>query len=358
MSDVLGLDGHMYEAYQLLLHERLSSPARVSARLGISRSQADATLARLAAASLVAPSPVDPTQLAPLDPRRGLAPVIAHRQAQLIAQQQELSRSQEAFAALAAAYTAHDRDASSTDGDGAGSALPRGRVASRDRVEDLLATSRSTVMCVVDERAGPLALSVSAEAVERAHDRGVSILAVYARSTLADDAVRAHARWLGSLGGSVRTALSPPPAMLVVDRATALVPGDGGAFVVRNRVLAGALAALFDHVWCDAWVAAPASTHPTADTPTTQERDLLSLLGKGLTDASAARQLGVSLRTVRRMMAELMARLDARSRFEAGIRAAERGWVGSGGSTSTQTRLRRALGRCPSPGGETAVAHR
>jgi DNA-binding NarL/FixJ family response regulator len=108
---------------------------------------------------------------------------------------------------------------------------------------------------------------------------------------------------------------------------------------VHNRALAAALSELFDLVWGEARIAAPALPQVrAADGPTPQERDLLRLLGRGMTDASAARQLGVSLRTVRRMMAELMTRLDARSRFEAGLRAAERGWV----SGSEAAALRRS----------------
>jgi DNA-binding CsgD family transcriptional regulator len=195
----------------------------------------------------------------------------------------------------------------------------------------MLAASRTAVMCFVADRASAIALDVSGSAVENAIDRGVSIRAVYSRSTLGAEAVRAHARWLVSLGGSARTVATLPPAMMVVDRAAALIPADvssTGVSVVRNRTLAAALASLFDHVWGGAQVAAPAPAGESGDEPSPQERDLLRLLGTGLTDASAARQLGVSLRTVRRMMAELMARLHARSRFEAGIRAAERGWVG------------------------------
>jgi DNA-binding CsgD family transcriptional regulator len=88
-------------------------------------------------------------------------------------------------------------------------------------------------------------------------------------------------------------------------------------------------ASFVDLAWQDAY---PVQAAPAPDPSTglsNAERCLLRLLGKGMTDASAARQLGVSLRTVRRMMAEIMARLGARSRFEAGIRAAERGWIGS-----------------------------
>jgi DNA-binding NarL/FixJ family response regulator len=48
-------------------------------------------------------------------------------------------------------------------------------------------------------------------------------------------------------------------------------------------------------------------------------------LGAGLTDEAAARRLGTSLRTYRRRVAELMAALEAGSRFQAGVRAGELG---------------------------------
>lgn len=58
-----------------------------------------------------------------------------------------------------------------------------------------------------------------------------------------------------------------------------------------------------------------------------QEQQLLKLLASGLTDEAAGKRLGVSLRTVRRHMAALMERLNATSRFEAGLKAAQRGWL-------------------------------
>jgi len=39
------------------------------------------------------------------------------------------------------------------------------------------------------------------------------------------------------------------------------------------------------------------------------------------------KKLGIGLRTVRRMVADLMTKLDARSRFEAGANAVARGWL-------------------------------
>ncbi|WP_020578030.1 helix-turn-helix transcriptional regulator [Actinopolymorpha alba] len=352
MSDVLGLDRQMREAYHTLVRERACTAVQVSERLGIPRARAEEALDRLVAAGLVAPSPGEPRLLVPRDPRQSLGPLIAHRQASLIAAQQELIRSQEALAALTSVYAAYGRDSSSARPP----ELSRGQAAVQVRIEDMLESSRSTIMCFLVQGAGTIALGVQSHAIERAIGRGVAVRAVYAGDILDDDAIRAHARWLISAGGSARTAQSVPPAMLVVDRTTALVPADlstTAAFVVHNRALTAALALLFDRVWGDARVvsgtptrtSATPATDPAADVPSPQERDLLRLLGRGMTDASAARQLGVSLRTVRRMMAELMARLNARSRFEAGIRAAERGWIGSAPSPA----LRRTIRPRPTP---------
>ena len=63
----------------------------------------------------------------------------------------------------------------------------------------------------------------------------------------------------------------------------------------------------------------------TSPTSTPEAREILRALGAGLTDEAAARRLGVSLRTYRRRVAELMATLDADSRFQAGVRAGELG---------------------------------
>ncbi|MFD0508144.1 response regulator transcription factor [Streptomyces chiangmaiensis] len=61
--------------------------------------------------------------------------------------------------------------------------------------------------------------------------------------------------------------------------------------------------------------------------PHPQETELLRLLGQGLTDQAIAVRLGVSHRTAQRFAASLMEKLGARSRFEAGFKAAARGWL-------------------------------
>ncbi|MET7679216.1 helix-turn-helix transcriptional regulator [Streptomyces sp. NPDC005423] len=61
--------------------------------------------------------------------------------------------------------------------------------------------------------------------------------------------------------------------------------------------------------------------------PTGRERQVLELLAAGHLDESIARQLNISIRTCRRIIASLMDRLEARSRFQAGVIAAARGWM-------------------------------
>ncbi|MBZ5735679.1 LuxR C-terminal-related transcriptional regulator [Nocardioides sp. TRM66260-LWL] len=54
---------------------------------------------------------------------------------------------------------------------------------------------------------------------------------------------------------------------------------------------------------------------------------ILEQLAVGAQDDQIARLLGVSLRTVRRRVADVMAELGAESRFQAGVEAVRRGWL-------------------------------
>lgn len=60
---------------------------------------------------------------------------------------------------------------------------------------------------------------------------------------------------------------------------------------------------------------------------TDDDRRVLALLAGGCTDETAARQVGVSVRHLRRRVARLMNHLQVTSRFSAGVAAAHRGWI-------------------------------
>jgi DNA-binding NarL/FixJ family response regulator len=56
-------------------------------------------------------------------------------------------------------------------------------------------------------------------------------------------------------------------------------------------------------------------------------RLLLLQLADGAKDEQIARTLGLSLRTVRRRIADLLIELGVDSRFQAGVEAVRRGWL-------------------------------
>jgi DNA-binding NarL/FixJ family response regulator len=60
---------------------------------------------------------------------------------------------------------------------------------------------------------------------------------------------------------------------------------------------------------------------------TSLEKRVLLALASSCKDEIAAREIDVSVRTYRRYVADLMARLGAVNRFQAALRAKEEGWI-------------------------------
>jgi len=103
------------------------------------------------------------------------------------------------------------------------------------------------------------------------------------------------------------------------------------SLVVHDSVLLDALSALFEMYWDRAIPLQVRNGHaqlPHADdAPSGIDRDLLPLLAAGFTDQAIASQLGCNERTVRRYLKDMMHRLDAVTRFQAGYQAIRRGWL-------------------------------
>jgi len=130
-------------------------------------------------------------------------------------------------------------------------------------------------------------------------------------------------------GEQVRVVASLPARIAVLGSGAAFLPdrwggGSGRRIVVREQALVEALTALFDHVW-DQAMSVPGLGGGSE--PAGARRLLLHELAHGAKDEQIARTLGVSLRTVRRRIADLMAEVGAESRFRAGVEAVRRGWL-------------------------------
>ncbi|MFC8227217.1 DNA-binding response regulator [Streptomyces sp. NPDC057287] len=147
---------------------------------------------------------------------------------------------------------------------------------------------------------------------------------------LVEEEARAHLGLVRSKGALVRISGSPlPHETILIDRRIMILAGgetpSGREFTVTtSRNLVDGVHSLCEAIWDSA---VDLDTLLRGDVPHLDAagRTILEALGSGLTDRSAAGRLGLSLRTYRRRVAELMATLDAGSRFQAGLRAGELG---------------------------------
>ena len=163
-----------------------------------------------------------------------------------------------------------------------------------------------------------------------ADSAGLTIRKLLSPVALVDEEARAHVRLVRSQGALVRISGSLlPHETIIIDRRVMILAGQetpaGREYsVTTSQVLVDGVHSLFRAVW-DA--ADDLDTYLRRNVPhlDADGRVILEALGSGLTDESAARRLGVSLRTYRRRVAELMEKLEAGSRFQAGLRAGELG---------------------------------
>jgi DNA-binding NarL/FixJ family response regulator len=134
-------------------------------------------------------------------------------------------------------------------------------------------------------------------------------------------------------GEQARLTENVPVKMFIADNRLGLIPlevaGSADAsLLIHESSMLDTLIALFDLVWeraipihADGELSAP-GTGPGDD-----ESALLGLLAAGLTDSAIARHLGTHPRTVQRRVRELLDRLGAGTRFQAGLQAVRRGWL-------------------------------
>jgi DNA-binding CsgD family transcriptional regulator/sugar-specific transcriptional regulator TrmB len=321
----LGITNVADAVYRFMLDRREWGIPEISASLGLPEVQVREALDELAERRLLRSSSSG-GGLRPVSPAVGLAVLLAQAEAEMQARREQIESARAVVAAIVAEHeAAHERDLV---------VRLEGVDAVRDRLAELAAAATFECLSFNPNTAQtPDAKAASRGLNGDLLSRGVAIRCVYQDSFRNHPLMLEYAEWLTSLGGQARTAPSVPMMMVVFDRRTALLPLDPdeshrGALDISSPGIVAAVCALFEQVWSTATPVGQAMISDDTGLNASQQ-ELLELLGAGHTDESAARKLGVSLTTVRRMMAILMDRLNARSRFQAGVRATERGWLRS-----------------------------
>ncbi|MEU8510416.1 helix-turn-helix transcriptional regulator [Kitasatospora sp. NPDC048722] len=387
MYEGLGLGRDAGAVYGLMLGEGVTHHAEIAARLGLTAGQVGDALDRLVAAGLLRPSirtrseptawppadppaepptespaepltephatppavsatgcagPAEPGPLCLADPSEGLRALLARQEARLLAQQAEFERTRTAVTRLLTEYAIAEPGIRHRDTE---------RLIGQDtvvaRIEQLARGNRFETISFQTRTSGAVATTHALGLNLDGLARGIRMRSVYPDSVRRHQPSLAYAGVLTAHGAEIRTVPATPlRRMLVFDRTAAIVPATLDpdcldAVLITAPGVVAALRALFEAVWetAEPLVAAgsaegtaggaggEAVPGPRSDELTRHERGLLDLLSQGLTDEAVANRLALSVRTVRRNTAALMARLGARSRFEAGLRAKERGWL-------------------------------
>lgn len=323
MLGILGLTAGATAVYQTVLDYPAFGVDEIAAHCGLTAVQVHDHFDELSRLSLMRVSADRPGQMRAVSPDIGLADLLAAQEAELAARHSQLAASRAAVTRMVAERAEHR----TAHGE---------RLLGMDAIHGRLERMGHGVTAEVlgsqpgDQR--PEDLLASRPADTEALSRGITMRTLYQDSARNQPHAASYAHWLLSQGGEVRTAPSIPPRMVIVDRAQALVPIDpadnrkGALYVTEPGILA-ALIDLFEQAWNTAVPLGAAHPQDERTGLSTTERELLRLLGSGLTDDAAGQRLGISSRTVGRHMFSIMERLAASSRFEAGIKAAHRGWL-------------------------------
>lgn len=322
MLDGVGLGDAEEKAYRILLRAPSITVRDLADALDIPAANARRSADLLVESGLATVLDGSPARYSAVDPRISIPALVRLRQA-------DLERTTAAVGGYAAEF--HER-LLRTEPQRLVEILD-GPTAISDRLTTLLRTADTEVLAF-DE---PPYVAQDPNDLGDEYDmlaRGVTVRAIYAAEVLELGRQAQTIRDLVAAGEQARVVPRVPVKMVLVDRRAAIMPLTAGeestrttAIVVWESRLCDALVELFEATWARGTTVFAAPTGDRAADVDPVDRELLVLLSAGLKDETVARQLGLSERTVRRRIADLLDRLDVTSRFQAGAEAVRRGWL-------------------------------
>jgi len=315
LLEPLGVSEFEERVYRAVLAEPESTRGRLVDLLGGHAQGVTRAVRRLEELGLVSRLDGRPRRFVPTYPDVAIETLLQRRQ-------QELHHVRGAAAELVAEYHAGRRD-----DPGALVEILTGESATARRFAELQA-SCSEELLLFDRP--PYAAPPDNPQQDTVLARGVRWRTVYAPESLQRPDARAHVEQLVAAGEEARVLPGLPLKLVIVDRHTALLPltldsALAQTAVIHRSTLLDAMVNLFEVYWERALPLNAAQPRP--DALSEQDREILALLVAGAKDEVIARHLGIGVRTLRRRMRQLMAVLDAETRFQAGMQASRRGWV-------------------------------
>ena len=171
-------------------------------------------------------------------------------------------------------------------------------------------------------------LTESLDRTERALNRGVRMRTIYQHTARFSSATVRYVEQVTQLGAEIRTVGDGFMQMLAFDDTVAVLAvqsNPNAALVVREPNLIAFAIAAFERAWTTA-KPFPRDYRQDQVIAISEEMklDIVRMLIEGMEDRAIARRMGISLRTCQRHVSEVMDRLGARSRLQAGYLLRER----------------------------------
>ncbi|MET8942712.1 LuxR C-terminal-related transcriptional regulator [Streptomyces sp. NPDC004542] len=324
---LLGLDEFDARLYREVLRDPGAEPGGWAESLDVTDEQVGEGVRRLAGLNLLACEPAGPDvqRVRAVDPHLALRAVLRSRD--------------EAFLRIAAMAESlaveYDRGRLRSSPERLVEVV-EGPAAHVRRLRELYAGAEEEVLGL-DTPPYVVSAGDNTDAQGSAMARGVRFRTVYAVQGLESPERFEQALGMAARGERARILATVPFKLLIIDGRTAMMPltdresdNEFRTIVVHRSALTVALRTLFESLWRTGTPLGPkgAAERPGGgETVSEAEQRLLRLLAAGLKDEAIARQLGISLRTLRRRIADLQDRLGAAGRFQAGVQAARRGWI-------------------------------
>ncbi|MYQ78585.1 hypothetical protein GTW64_15875 [Streptomyces sp. SID4923] len=205
---------------------------------------------------------------------------------------------------------------------------PAGVTALHTLVSEMSSRCRHEFLLVLPSGARPCRSFPAARALTLdLLDRGVRARLIYQHAIRGDLVTRALVRELTQHGAEIRTSAELIDPLVAFDRETLVLPhspdfsGDDdttGTVAVRDPAIVAFACGAFENLWNTACPLIP----DTKDTPHTIDalkKSIVHLMAMGHKDEMVARRLGISVRTCRRHIAQIMDEQGAISRFQAGV---------------------------------------
>ncbi|MFI5756577.1 LuxR C-terminal-related transcriptional regulator [Streptomyces sp. NPDC051569] len=311
--------------YVWVLECRSSDPDVIADAIGIGRDEARLSLERLFRARLLHPSPGDPAVAFAVAPETAASQLAAPIEEEIRKQRENIDLIREQLDRFVPHYLRSRPPGESIE------VLESVHDVRRALDREAQRVRREVLTC--QPGGGSRVPEAMQEALIRDQEmleRGIEIRTLYHHTARFNGPSQTYVATASALGAQYRTRHELFGRLIAFDREIAFIPvpdGSWGAVVIREPSVVAYLCEIFDQTWDMATPFSDAVGQDLEIVAREIHETIIRLLAAGLKDEAIARRLGMSLRTARRHIADIMQELGASSRFQAGVAAVTRGML-------------------------------